>query len=85
MPLTNSGSRILTTRRSTPVIPDNVLLAAAATFACQPLHAGPLVDVVLARVLATPILRTRLSSPAAGEPHRVSDHFKLPTFGPRSQ
>ena len=39
---------------------------------------------VLAAAFATPLLRTRLSSPVAGEPHRVSDHFKLPFFGPRS-
>ena len=82
MPRTNSGRRILTARRSTPVIPDNLLLAAAATFARQPPRAGPPADV-LAAALATPLPRTRPSSPAAGEPARVSDHFKLPTFWPK--
>ena len=33
--------------------------------------------------LATPLLRTRLSSLAAEELHRVSDYFKLPTFWPK--
>ena len=82
MPRTNSGRRILTTRRSTPVIPENLLLAATATFARQLPRAGPPVDV-LAEALATPLPRTRPSSPAAGEPARVSDHFKLPTFWPK--
>ena len=57
MPRTNSGRWILTARRSTPVIPDNLLLAAAATFAHQPPRAGPPADVLTA-VLATPLLRT---------------------------
>ena len=82
MPCTNSGHRILTARRSTPVIPDNLLLAAAATFARQLPCAGPLADV-LAAALATSLPRTRLSSPAAREPTRASDHFKLPTFWPK--
>ena len=82
MPCTNSGRRILTARRSTPVIRDNLLLAASATFARQPPHAGPPADV-LAAALATPLPRTRPSSSAAGELARVSDHFKLPTFWPK--
>ena len=82
MPRTNSGCRILTAGRSTPVIPDNLLLAAAATFARQPPRAGPPADV-LAAALATPLPRTRPSSPPAGEPARVGDYFKLPTFWPK--
>ena len=82
MPRTVRGRRILTARRSPPVIPDDLLLAAAATFARQPPRAGPPADV-LAAALATPLPRTRPSSPAADTPPRISDTFKLPTFWPK--
>ena len=48
MPRTNSGRQILTARHSTLVIPDNLLLAAAATFARQRPRAGPPADVLAA-------------------------------------
>ena len=82
MPSTHNSRRILTARRSTPLITDDLLLATAAMFACQPPRAGPLADV-LAGALATPLLRTGLSSLATEELHRVSDSFKLPTFWPK--
>ena len=82
MPRTIRGRRILTARRSPPVIPDDLLLAAAATFARQPPRAGAPADV-LAAALATPLPRTRPSSPAADTPPRISDTFKLPTFWPK--
>ena len=82
MPRTNRDRRILTARCSTQVILDNLLLAAAATFARQPPRTDPPADV-LAAALATPLLRTQPSSPAAREPAHVSDHFKLPTFWPK--
>ena len=52
MPRTTAGRRILTTRCSTLVIPNDLLLADAATFTRQPPRAGPPVDV-LAAALAT--------------------------------
>ena len=82
MPRTIRGRRILTARRSPPEIPDDLLLAAAATFARQPPRAGAPADV-LAAALATPLPRTRPSSPAADTPPRISDTFKLPTFWPK--
>ena len=70
----------LTACRSTPEIPNDLLLA--AMFACQLPCVGPLADM-LAAALVTLLLRTGLSSLATEELHRVSDSFKLPTFWPK--
>ena len=71
------GRHILTARRYVPVISDDLMLAAAASFARQPPRAGPSADL-LAAALATPLPRTRSPLPvvAAGFPHQ------LPHAGP---
>ena len=66
------GRHILTARRYVPVISDDLMIPAAASFARQPPCAGPSADL-LAAALVTPLPRTRSPSlvVAAGFAHQL--------------
>ena len=62
--LRRTGHHILTTQHSVPVISDGLNLAAAASFAFQAPHAGPLANL-FAAALATLLSRTQAPLPPA--------------------
>ena len=84
MPRTNSGRRILTAPCSTPVIPDNLLLAAAATFARQLPRTGPPADVLANSSRHRSRAPSHLLRPPGSRPASVTISSYQP-FGPRSR